>query len=69
VKSRDPVVEVFAPSQAPHLSRNAADIETQLLKQIETMPTEALRHLLRVGADVARARNEYERFRRRLGVK
>jgi hypothetical protein len=62
----DQVVTVIAPSNAPHLGAIAAEIETQLLKQIETLPTDALRHLLRVGAEIARARAEYDRFRRRI---
>jgi hypothetical protein len=39
-----------------------------LRKQFDALPVDALRHLLRVGAEIARARDEYERFRRRLGV-
>jgi hypothetical protein len=62
-----PVAEVFTPSNAPHLRRIATDIETQLAR-IETLPTDVLRRLLRVGTEIARARDEYERFRRRLGV-
>jgi hypothetical protein len=44
---------VITPTGAPHLARIAANIETQLLKQIEALPTEALHHLLRVGAGSA----------------
>jgi hypothetical protein len=40
-----------------------------LRKQFDALPVDALRHLLRVGAEIARAREEFERFRRRIGVK
>jgi hypothetical protein len=62
------VVTVIVPASAPHLARIATDIETRLRRQIETLPTDAMRHLLRVGGEIARARGEYERFRRQLGV-
>jgi hypothetical protein len=40
-----------------------------LREQFDALPVDALRHLLRVGAEIARAREEFERFRRRIGVK
>jgi hypothetical protein len=61
-------VEVFTPSNAPHLARIAGDIETQLLKQIETLPTETLIRLLQSGDAIAQAREEFKRFRRRIGI-
>jgi hypothetical protein len=65
----DQVVTVIAPSNAPHLARIAADIERQLLKQISALPTGALLRLLREGEAIAQACEEFERFRRRIGVK
>ena len=60
---------MIAPTGAPHLARIAAEIQTQLLSQIDTLPTDALRRLLREGDAIAQAREEFERFRRRIGVK
>jgi hypothetical protein len=62
-------VEVIAPAGAPHLRQIADELAGRVLRQIETLPPEGLHYLLRVGAEIARARDEYERFRRRLGVK
>jgi hypothetical protein len=67
-RDSDRTVEVFYPSQASHLAPIATEIETQLLARIETLPVDALRHLLRVGAEIARARDEYESFSRKLGM-
>ena len=50
------VVEVICPSNAPHLRQIAADVERKLLRHMETLPPDALRHLLLVGAEIARAR-------------
>lgn len=58
-------VEVYTPSQAPHLGPIAAEIETALTRQLESLSTPALRRLLRVGDTICREREE---FRRRLGV-
>jgi hypothetical protein len=69
VSRPDQVVEVFAPTGAPHLARIADDIQTQLRKQIEALPTDALRRLLRAGAEIEQRREEFERFRRRIGIK
>jgi hypothetical protein len=65
----DQTVEVFFPSNAPHLARIATEIETQLLRQIEALPIDALCRLLREGDAIARAREEYDRFRRRIGLR
>lgn len=63
--SRDPdrVVEVIAPSNAPHLARIADELAVQVLKQIDALPTEALSRLLREGEAIAQGREEFERFR------
>ena len=47
----------------------AAEVETQLLRQIEALPIDALRHLLREGDAIAQAREELARFRQRIGFK
>jgi hypothetical protein len=68
VKPHDRVVEVFTPSQAPHLARIATEVETQLLRHIETLPTDGLSRLLREGYEIEHTREEFERFLRRAGV-
>jgi hypothetical protein len=64
----DKVVEVITPTGAPHLARVADEIEAQLLKQIDALPTDALIRLLREGDAIAQAREEYDRFWRRIGA-
>jgi hypothetical protein len=59
---------VIAPSAAPHLARIADEITDRLLKQISALPTEALLRLLREGDAIAREREQFERFRRRIGL-
>jgi hypothetical protein len=61
-----PAVELFHPSQAPHLAAFTAELASRLLRQLEALPTDALQRLLRTGAEIAQRREEFERFRRRL---
>ena len=65
----DQVVEVFAPTAAPHLARIADEIAARVLKEIEALPTDTLRRLLRAGAEIAEPREEFDQFLRRVGVK
>ena len=64
-----PVVEVFAPSGAPHLARIADEIAGQVRQEIEALPPDELRRLLLAGAEIEQDRQAVERFRRRLGIK
>jgi len=62
----DKTVEVFAPT---NLGRSIADeIESALMKYIESLPTATLIRLLRAGEAIARERSAFERFRQQLGV-
>jgi hypothetical protein len=67
--TRDRVIEVFYPSQAPHLAPIAAKMEAKLLRQFEFETASTPARLLKWGAAIAREREDSARFRRRIAIK
>jgi hypothetical protein len=68
VRITAPVVEVFRPSRAPHLTARAAEIEATMRRQLEALPPAALERVMELGAAITRDRDAFARFRSRLGI-
>jgi hypothetical protein len=68
VTARRPVVEVIAPSSAPHLQAIAAEIRAEIAKRFEALPAEALQRLHREGARILEEREAFDRLMREVAL-
>jgi hypothetical protein len=62
------IIEVFFPTQAPHLAPIVAEMEAIVRQQLEGVPDASLPRLLEAGAAIARERAAFEKFRERIGI-
>jgi hypothetical protein len=63
-----PVVEVIYPRATPHYAPIAAEIQATTRRQLEALPPAELERFMQFAAEITRDRNEYARFRNRLGI-